>query len=103
MKIIKNFFDEFKRGKYMPLTPKIKNKAHSGCFRITRICIHKEKGLLYFIRFFKNKDYKIRYNPKGQYWIIIMNMNELSKDEWKQFLEYVRLEEEYEETQKQTT
>lgn len=98
MKHYEFWFDEFRKGNYMPLTPKIKNKRNLGVKKITRITLKDEKAILYFTRFFDNKNYTMRYNPKGKYYIIIMNANDLSKGEWKEFLEYVKACEEYENT-----
>ena len=97
MKYFEFWFDEFKRGNYMPLTPKIKNKRNLGAKRHqTRLTLKDEKALLHFTRFFADKNYTIIRNPKGKYYIVIMNYSELSKNDWFAFLDYVKAVEQYE-------
>ena len=98
MKYFEFWFDEFRKGNYMPLTPKIKNKRNLVAKkRITRICLKDENALLCFTRFFSNKDYTIRRNPKGQYYIVIMDVKELANGEWNSFLDYCKAIEQYHE------
>lgn len=90
MKHYEFWFDEFRKGNYMPLTPKIKNKRNLGAKHITRICLKDENALLCFTRYFSNKDYTIRRNQKGQYYIVIMNVKEFEQGEWNSFLDYCK-------------
>lgn len=96
MKIDSIFVDEFKMGKYMPLTPKNKNKRFLGVQKIIRITLPCERALSYFTRYFENKNYTIRRNSKGKYYNVMINGSELPKDEWNEFLNYVKVCEQYE-------